>query len=134
MRGVELASMVGRPGMSRAEILAEFPGYQFESGNDGPTLDGQGWWRSRPYESEPLASQRAARLLMWTQAEFAATDHRVAYVMHGDFQLLFLSQFHSLPLVLALNASVTRVRVSTGAAELVDFNSVEHMADHMITW
>ena len=129
VQGVELASMVGCPGMSRAEILAEFPGYQLE-----PSHDGQGWWRSQPYESEPVARQRAARLLAQTHAEFAAPDHRVAYVMHGDFQLLFLSQFHSLPLVLALNASLTRVRVSAGAAELVDFNSVEHMPEHMITW
>ncbi len=129
VHGVEPASMVGRPGMSRAEILAEFPGCQIE-----PGIDGQGWWQSRPYESEPSARQRAARLLTQTQAEFAETDHRVAYVMHGDFELLFLSQFHAVPLVLALNASLTRLRVSSDAFQLVEFNSVAHMPDHMMTW
>ncbi|MHB8973906.1 MAG: histidine phosphatase family protein [Pirellulaceae bacterium] len=117
------------PGLNRAELLAEFPGCQLEPGHDG-----QGWWRSQPYESGPAARRRAARLLTQTQAEFAATDHRVAYVMHGDFQLLFLTQFHSLPLVLALNASLTHVRVSPGVTELVDFNSIEHLPNHMITW
>ncbi|MHB0959744.1 MAG: histidine phosphatase family protein [Pirellulaceae bacterium] len=129
VQGIDPATMVGRPGMSRAEILAEFPRCQIDT-----SIDGDGWWRNQPYECESLARQRAARLLAQTRSTYAATEHRVAFVMHGDFELLFLSQFHPLPLVLALNASLTHVRVSPEATALVEFNSIDHMADHMMTW
>ncbi len=115
--------------MTRGEILSEFPGYQVEA-----NIDGEGWWRSQPYESPQQAQQRAARLLAHTQAEFAASDQRVAYVTHGDFELLLLGRFHPLPLVLVFNASLTGVQMTPDTIQLVDFNSVEHLPDHMLSW
>ena len=129
MHGVELATMVGQPGLNRQEILAEFPDYQIE-----PSLDGEGWWRSQPYETVDLARRRATQLLNETRAEFAHTRERVAFVMHGDFQLLFLRRFHSIPLVLALNASLTHVRMTPKQTELMDFNSGIHLTDEMVSW
>jgi 2,3-bisphosphoglycerate-dependent phosphoglycerate mutase len=129
MEGVEPATMVGQPGLSREQILAEFRDYQIE-----PSLDGDGWWQCQPYETVDRARLRAAQLLAATQAEFAHTRERVAFVMHGDFQLLFLRRFHSIPLVLALNASVTHVHLTPDQTELIEFNSVAHLTDEMVSW
>lgn len=129
MDGVIPATMVGQPGLSRKEILAEFPDYQIEA-----RIDGEGWWRSQPYETNYQARRRAAQLLTDTRAEFAQSRERVAYVMHGDFQLLFIRRFHSIPLVLALNSSITHVQVSPEQTELIDFNSVAHLTDGMVSW
>jgi 2,3-bisphosphoglycerate-dependent phosphoglycerate mutase len=127
--GVAPPLLVGRPGMTRDEILDEFPGYYVEA-----NIDGEGWWRSQPYESPQQAHQRAARLLARTRAEFAASDQRVAYVTHGDFELLFLGGFHPLPLAMVCNASLTGVHMTPDTIQLVDFNSMEHLANHMLSW
>jgi hypothetical protein len=37
-------------------------------------------------------------------------------------------------LVLALNASLTHVKLTREEAELVDFNSVTHLSDEMVSW
>ena len=129
MEGVEPATMVGQPGLSRKQILAEFRDYQIE-----PSIDGEGWWRSQPYETNYQARRRAAQLLTDTRSEFAQSRERVAYVMHGDFQLLFIRRFHGIPLVLALNSSITHVQVSPEQTELIDFNSVTHLTDGMVSW
>jgi 2,3-bisphosphoglycerate-dependent phosphoglycerate mutase len=120
---------VGRPGMTRDEILCAYPHCRLEAG-----IDGEGWWRCQPLEVAEQARMRAVRLLQQTRAEFAAGHERVAFVTHGDFQLLFLSVFHELPLVLAFNASVTHIHITPKKTQLVDFNSVAHLPDHMLSW
>lgn len=45
-RGYTGTAIVGRPGMSRAEIERDFPGFRIT-----PDIDGQGWWpanRTKP--------------------------------------------------------------------------------------
>jgi len=129
VRGIDPPSMVGCPGLSRREILAEFPGYAVEA-----RIDGDGWWKSQPYERDAEARARAARLLAQTRAEFATSDHRVAYVMHGDFGLLLLRCLVELPLVLMFNASVTALQITPHRSTMVDFNSVLHLPQHMLSW
>ena len=127
--GIEPVSMIGCPGMTHSEIRDEFPGYQLDA-----DIDGQGWWRSQPYETPQQVRQRAARLLAHTRTEFGHTGARVAFVTHGDFGLLFLSCFHPLPLVLFYNASVTHVRITPDSAQLVDYNAVPHLPEQMLSW
>ena len=55
-------------------------------------------------------------------------------VTHGDFGLLFLLRFHPLPLVLFFNASVTNVHVTPDTTQLVEFNSVAHLPDQILSW
>ena len=83
--------------------------------------------RNKPRYARRAFSQR-------TRAEFAASDERVAYVTHGDFELVLLGTFHPLPLVLVFNASLTRVLVTPDTTQLVDFNLVGHLPDRLLSW
>jgi len=127
--GVAPPALVGRPGMTREQILSAYPGCNVE-----PCIDGAGWWRSQPYESVEAARVRADRLLAQARTQFASSHERVAFVTHGDFELLFLGTFHPLPLVLVFNASITRVEITPDCTRLVEFNQVEHLPDEMLSW
>lgn len=128
MAGPSVEVMVGRPGLSREQILAQFPGYEI-----APEIDGQGWWRSQPYESLELAQLRAQRLLDDTLAQYAHTDARVGYVMHADFKLLFLLLLHREPLDVPHNASLTRLTITPQRIQLDDYNSIAHLPADLIT-
>ena len=119
--------MVGRPGMKRTEIEQQFPAFQVSD-----EIDGEGWWRSQPYETREQARQRAARVLQQTRQEFGHTSHRVAYVTHADFKLLFLEHIHAEPLDVPCNASVTKVVISADECRLVDHNCVQHLPADLI--
>jgi len=119
--------MVGRPGLSRAEIQERFPAYQVAS-----EINAEGWWKCQPYETRDLASQRAATVLQQTREEFAHTDLRVAYVTHADFKLLFLELFHTEPLEVTCNTSVTNVLITQEGCRLADHNGVRHLPPHLL--
>ena len=121
-------NMMGRPGMTRWEIEQRFPSFQVAA-----DIDGQGWWRSQPYESHEAARQRAARLLDRTREEFEHTDERVGYVMHADIKLLFLGQFHPEPLETPYNVSVSKIAFKSKTIQLEDYNMVQHLPPHLIT-
>ncbi len=131
VHGTTREVMVGRPGMSRSEIKTRFPAFHIPDQED---LDGEGWWKCKPYESQDAAEQRAEVLLERTRSAFSRTDQRVAYVMHGDFQLLFLSRFHSGPLGRPYNASVTKMMVSPKETRLEDYNRVAHLPEELKTF
>lgn len=118
----------GRPGMNRAQIEQEFPGYAVSA-----DIDGIGWWASKPYESYQEAKRRAGRLLQHAVDEFGDTDERVAFVMHADIKLLFLQHFHSEPLDCPWNASVTMLQITPGKCQLVDYNCIRHLPDDLVT-
>lgn len=127
--GVEPPAMVGRPGLTRAEILHEYPQYDVD-----PVIDGQGWWRSQPYESDEEALQRAARLLASTQARWGSTDQRVVYVTHGGFTMQLLRLIDKRPQLLTYNAAITHVRVSPHETRLLAFNQVDFLPPAMWSW
>ncbi len=121
--------MVGRPGMTRAEIAARFPRSQIAA-----EIDGDGWWGSQPMETEVQCRQRAARLLARTCAQLGRSHERVAYVMHGDFLLALLGCFHPIPLNLSWNASLTTVTVTDDTATLNQYSCVAHLPNYLVTW
>jgi hypothetical protein len=53
--------------------------------------------------------------------------------MHADIKVLFLQQFHSEPLDLPSNTSITAIQLSAGDCRLVDYNCVRHLPDDLVT-
>ncbi len=126
--GHDFSTKVGRPGMTRCEIEESFSGYRVAD-----NIDGQGWWKSKPYESWEAARLRAARLLEDTRREFAHTDERVACIMHADIKLLFLSELQPELLDCPWNTSITEVEFTENSSILRQFNRIEHLPAHMVT-
>lgn len=122
-------SFVGRPGMTRQQIVDRFPKYHVAA-----DIDGQGWWRSQPFESPEQARARAQQLLRDTCREFGPSTAPVAYIMHGDFLLLLLSCFHPSSLNLAWNASLTRLSVDVDRVRLEQYSCVQHLPNYLVTW
>jgi len=120
--------MVGRPGMTRAEIESRFPAFDV-----GAEIDGDGWWKSRPYETLDEACHRAAKLLARTRDELAGTDERVGYVTHGGFTPLLIECFHPVPLEVPRNTSVTKIDVTPDTTRLNYYDRVEHLPAHLIS-
>jgi broad specificity phosphatase PhoE len=114
--------------MTRREIEIEFSGYRVAD-----NIDGEGWWQSKPYESGEAARVRAARLLEQTQREFARTDERVAFVMHADIKVLFLSHLHSEPIDVPCNTSVTEIEFTANSQQLRAFNQISHLPTHLVS-
>ena len=79
------------------------------------------------------AQLRASALLQRTIAEYAATDARVAYVMHADFKRMFLEVFHREPLGCPYNASISRLTITPQGTRLDDYNNVGHMSSDLWT-
>jgi len=121
-------NMAGRPGMGRSDIEREFPGFIVSA-----ELGDGGWWTSALHESHELAGRRAAQLFRRTVDEFSDTDEQVAFVMHADIKMLFLQQFHSEPLDLPSNTSITAIQIDAGDCRLVDYNCVRHLPDKLVT-
>jgi 2,3-bisphosphoglycerate-dependent phosphoglycerate mutase len=118
----------GRPGMNREEILTQFAGYEV-----AVDINGDGWWRNQPYETVEAAQLRASTLLERTIADYAATDARIAYVMHADFKRMFLEVFHRQPLMCPFNASISRLTITPEGARLDDYNNVMHLSSDLWT-
>jgi 2,3-bisphosphoglycerate-dependent phosphoglycerate mutase len=127
-RGHLPASRIGRPGMTRSEIEQYFPGFDVAA-----DIDGDGWWGGKAYETVEQASRRAARLLEATCAEFARTEHRVAYVMHADVKLLLLSHVHQQPLDVPRNTAVSLLEISPHGSRLIEYNRIDHLPPNLVT-
>jgi 2,3-bisphosphoglycerate-dependent phosphoglycerate mutase len=127
MRGPSVAEMVGAPGMSRAEIEAEFAGYQISD-----EIDGDGWWGGKPFEQYEAARLRAKNLYERTLRDFADSDARVAYVMHADFKRIFLEQFYPVPEG-AWNTSLTQLTITPQEVRVDDYNNIAHLSEELIT-
>lgn len=128
MWGPSPSEMVGRPGLTRSAIKSGFPGYEIDSG-----IDERGWWQSRPYETREQAMVRTRELLDWTYQCFADTTERVAYVMHGDIERLFLECLGVTVSTVPFNASVTRLQLASKLLNLEDFNDVRHLPPELLT-
>ncbi len=126
--GHVLDNIVGRPGLTRSDISNRFPGFQIPD-----EIDGDGWWGSKPHEDVDLAKSRAMKLHRRTIDTFAHTDECVAYVMHGDFKLLFLDCFKAESFEVANNAAVSKITIEEGVARLELFNYTDHLTDDLIS-
>jgi 2,3-bisphosphoglycerate-dependent phosphoglycerate mutase len=120
--------LTGRPGLSRQQIAAQFATYIVS-----PEIDGEGWWRSQAEETLEAAQLRAQQLLSRTIADYAATNARVAYVMHADIKMILLALLHREPLDVPWNTSITRLSITPAAVRLEDYNSIAHLPPELVT-
>ena len=128
VRGPSPSVMVGRPGLTRSAIQADFPAYEVDA-----RIDEGGWWQSQPYETHEQAAVRARALLDETLHRFADSTERVAYVMHADIEMLFLECLPCTVPAVPFNASVTKVSLTPGQAQLEDYNDVRHQPPKLRT-
>jgi 2,3-bisphosphoglycerate-dependent phosphoglycerate mutase len=126
--GHSAIGLSGRPGMSREQIVAQFATYVVS-----PEIDGAGWWRSQPEETLEAAQLRAQALLARTIEEYAATDARVAYVMHADIKLILLGLLHRETLDVPWNTSISRLWITRDHVRLEEYNSVAHLSPELVT-
>jgi 2,3-bisphosphoglycerate-dependent phosphoglycerate mutase len=132
--GHEPSRYEGRPGMTRHQILADFPGYQPEE-----LIDESGWWKCRTYETFDMARQRARRLVARTLANFGGRNVRVAYIMHADFKRCFLQELlsaaDSSPGVIGpiFNTAVSAIKLHSDTPQVSLFNSTVHLEEELLS-
>jgi 2,3-bisphosphoglycerate-dependent phosphoglycerate mutase len=83
---LETGEKKGLPGKSKKELLGVYPKLILD-----PTINEDGWWNNRPYESEEEQGQRAARVLAELLDRHGNTNDHVVFVSHGGFFRLFVS-------------------------------------------
>jgi 2,3-bisphosphoglycerate-dependent phosphoglycerate mutase len=132
--GYEPHAYVGRPGMNRAQIQAEFPDYEIEE-----ALAELGWWQCQAYEDDEAARVRARRLLQKSLQHFAKSASTVAFVMHADFKRLFLREVFAAggrngqSFLGIYNTAVTQLEFQADRAELHIFNSTQHLDPSLLS-
>jgi len=124
--------LVGYPGRTRSEILAEFPYYVL------PTdFKDAGWW-NKAHEDPPSLLLRATKVSeqLWEMAE---TEDRVAMISHGGFmnallKALFgqISQSHMY--YRHHNTAISRIYMDgNGRFEVLYLNRVAHLTPESIS-
>jgi 2,3-bisphosphoglycerate-dependent phosphoglycerate mutase len=68
----------GYPGMTRAEMETEFPGFRISAG-----VTDRGWWRGSQEEAETFVARAA--WVVDTLHSWAGIDERAAIITHGAF-------------------------------------------------
>ena len=128
----EAGGVVGYPGKTRPEILAEFPGYSLPE-----EVTDQGWWKWG-YEEMSVCHGRAIRVAE-ELGQRAAGDERIAIVTHGGFMdALLKALFNQLPAYFLFyyhyNTAITRVDFrSDGRLDFRYLNRVTHLPPDAIS-
>jgi 2,3-bisphosphoglycerate-dependent phosphoglycerate mutase len=124
--------VVGYPGKSRSEILADFPDYILPE-----TITEEGWWRGGQEDwpgCHARALKVAAELLRRT-----ATDERIAMVSHGGFiDALLKTLLNQLPSRQAFfshfNTAISRLEFHPdGFLEIRYLNRIGHLPAELIS-
>lgn len=126
------AGITGYPGMTRQEILAEFPDYVLPEG-----ITEQGWW-NRGHEDWPTCHGRAIKVADELRKRVSDTG-KVAIVSHGGFvDALLKALFNQLPgrhlFYFHYNTAISRIDFCSDSR--LDFrylNSVAHMPVDLIS-
>jgi 2,3-bisphosphoglycerate-dependent phosphoglycerate mutase/probable phosphoglycerate mutase len=122
----------GYPGITRAELLAEFPGYRAPEG-----LTERGWWHDG-FEEWDQCLVRARKVAAGLR-EMGATDARIAMVTHGAFASALIMALVGTPPNAGVhfshhNTGITLVRFRPdGGLRLRYLNRVPHLEPGMIT-
>lgn len=130
----EAAGKRGYPGLTRAEISAQFADYTLPE-----AVHEEGWW-NRDFETPDLFQARAlkvaAQLREWNQTQ---PDERIGLISHGDFMdALLKALLDQLPsdhiYYVHYNAAITRIDMhEDGRTRLFYTNRVEHLSSEMIS-
>ena len=127
-------------GMTRTEILQEFPGYQLPEEVTDEGWYGGGWedmasCHARAIRTAAFLRQMAADSLA-RRAEDTLLEERVVMVVHGDFiDALLKALLHSMPannhFYVSYNTSVTRVDFHEDRLLLRYVNRTEHFTPEL---
>ncbi|MBN1993306.1 MAG: histidine phosphatase family protein [Anaerolineae bacterium] len=125
---------VGYPGLTRSEILADFPHYRLPE-----EITEHGWWHNG-YEDWPACQGRAIKvagqLREWVESN---GDERIALVSHGGFiDALLKALFNQLPgrhlWYHHYNTAITRLDFrEEGRLGLRYLNRVDHLSPELIS-
>ena len=132
--GSTAAAYEGQPGMNAAEILERFPRYRLP-----PEIDGQGWWKSRPYERPEETEVRAGDMAHRFRSDFGNTDETVLCVTHGAFLQFLIGAFIGHPQLAfnwvgtVYNTSVSHVQITGDEVRVMTLNGVGHLPETMLT-
>jgi broad specificity phosphatase PhoE len=124
--------LVGYPGRTLSEILAEFPEFQAP-----PGIRDQGWW-NRDHEDAASCAGRAIKVAKQLR-EMAGNEDRVAIVTHGAFiDALLKALFDQLPgghiYYRHHNTAISRISIGPGARIEIRFlNRVDHLDPELVT-
>lgn len=128
----EAGGIVGQPGKTRQEILAEFPNYVLPEG-----ITERGWW-SGGYEDRPTCYRRAIKVAEVLRQR-AASNERIAIVSHGTFSdALLKALLNILPgrhfFYHHWNAAISRIDFHTeGHVDVCFLNLVAHLPPGLIS-
>ena len=133
--GPEGGGLVGYPGKTRSEILAEFPNYVLPE-----TVTEEGWW-NRGHEDWPACQGRAIRVAgqLPQLAEQVGRYERVAMVSHGGFLAVLLKALlNHLPAADIFyhhfNTAITRVDFQPGGKLGVRYlNRIPHLSPELVS-
>lgn len=138
-RGWNEENIEGAAGLGREAILEVLPGAVLEE-----SIASAGWWGELPRESDEQTVVRAAAVRRKLEQQFGGRPHRVAAVIHAEFQRLLMSELlgdsvdlsHLGPIC---NAGVTHLTYQAdkerglGQWRLQWFNAVTHLSCDLIT-
>jgi len=134
LEDLETHAYQGQPGMTDAEIRAQYPHFQLPV-----EIDHRGWWQSHPFESMAEARSRAAMVVDRAKNDLAHTDDRIAVVCHGMLKLLVLDTLFGGYVLdennvdVPYNTSVSRVVMTPSGVELDYYNGVPHLSEELLT-
>ena len=131
----EEGGLVGYPGKTRSEILAEFPGYVLPA-----EITEAGWW-NRGHEDWPACQGRAIRVAgqLRQLAGRVGPDERVAMVSHGGFiNALLKALLHHLPspdiFYHHFNTAITRLDFEpAGKLAVRHLNRIPHLSLELVS-
>ena len=132
--GVDESSFQGEAGMTAAEIQEEFPGCLVT-----PDIDTNGWWKSKPRETDGQLMERVIAVKERLVTEFGAGDRNIACVTHADFSEILIaallgevvdSQVAQRSL---LNASVTTFTIQGTSVQLDGYSNVDHLPSELVS-
>lgn len=127
-----VGGLVGYPGKSRREILAEFPSYILPS-----EITDAGWW-NKGHEEITLYYERALRVASELKKQSVSND-RIVLISHSEFMDILiktlLGQMSSGNIYYAsLNTSISRIDIDhNGHISIRYLNRIEHLPSNMIT-
>jgi 2,3-bisphosphoglycerate-dependent phosphoglycerate mutase len=122
------------PGLTRAEILSQFPGYEVPD-----TITDTGWWTAGHEEMsgcQTRAQQVAETLRSWAPD---MPDERIALISHGTFAETLIRALLGLPAdhrayFSHYNTAITRIDFLSDGYVIVRYtNRVEHLPPELIT-
>lgn len=124
---------IGHPGLTRSEILANFPDYVLPE-----TLTDEGWWAGS-LETMGAAIGRAISVTEILMERSKKSNERIALISHGLFiNLLIKSLFNQLPTSGVYyhhyNTGITRIDIRPDGFVIMRYlNRITHLTPDLVT-